>query len=65
MAKRPFEGILTALVPGVTNARGEAVNAKIQSINAPPAAYETENVFRNAICLHLGGLDLYPKISRT
>jgi len=60
MIKRHLEGILTAVVLGVTNARAEGLNAKIQWIKATARGFRNRDRFRNAIYFHLGGLDLYP-----
>jgi len=60
MIKRHLEGILTAVVLGVTNARAEGLNAKIQWIKATARGFRNRNRFRDAIYFHLGGLDLYP-----
>jgi len=63
MVKRHLEGILTAVVLGVTNARSEAVNSKIQWIKYTARGFRNRERFRNAIYFHLGGLDLYPQSS--
>lgn len=60
MIKRHLEGILTAVVLGVTNARAEGLNAKIQWIKATARGFRNRDRFRDAIYFHLGGLDLYP-----
>jgi transposase len=60
MIKRRLEGILTAVVLGVTNARAEGVNAAIQRIKLAAHGFRNRDRFRNAIYFHLGGLDLYP-----
>jgi transposase len=60
MIKRHLEGILTAVVLGVTNARAEGLNAKIQWIKATARGFRNRERFRDAIYFHLGGLDLYP-----
>lgn len=52
MVKENLEGILNAVALGVTNARSEAINAKIQWIKY------TARGFRNAIYFHWGGLNL-------
>jgi len=62
MVKRHLEGILNAVVLGVTNARSEAVNAKIQWIKYTARGFRNRKRFRNAIYFHLGGLDLSPGI---
>ncbi len=60
MVKRHLEGILTAVVLGITNARAEGLNAKIQWIKATAHGFRNRDRFRNAIYFHCGGLDLYP-----
>jgi len=60
MIKRHLEGILTAIVRRVTNARAEGINAKIQWIKYTARGFRNRDRFRNAIYFHLGGLDLYP-----
>ncbi|MBK7975727.1 MAG: transposase [Deltaproteobacteria bacterium] len=53
-------GILNAMVHGVTNARSEGINAKIQWIKYTSRGFRNRERFRDAIYFHLGGLDLYP-----
>lgn len=60
MVRTFLEGILNAIVHGVTNARSEAVNAKIQWIKYTARGFRNRARFRNAIYFHCGGLDLYP-----
>ena len=60
MVKHHLEGIVNAVVLGVTNARSEAVNAKIQWIKYTARGFRNQKRFHNAIYFHLGGLDLYP-----
>ncbi|HEV7504174.1 MAG TPA: transposase, partial [Thermoanaerobaculia bacterium] len=60
MIKRHLEGILTAVVEGITNARAESVNAKIQWLKYTARGFRNRDRFRHAIYFHLGGLDLYP-----
>lgn len=64
MIKRHLNGILNAIVLGVTNARSEAINAKIQWIKYTARGFRNRVRFRTAIYFHLGGLDLYPKAFR-
>jgi len=58
--KRHLNGILNAVVLGVTNARSEGINAKIQWIKYTARGFRNRLRFRTAIYFHLGGLDLYP-----
>ena len=60
MVKRHLTGILTAVVKGITNARAESINAKIQWLKYTARGFRNRDRFRNAIYFHLGGLDLYP-----
>ena len=60
MIKRHLVGILNAIVSGVTNARVEGLNTKIQWLKRSARGYRNRDRFRNAIYFHLGGLDLYP-----
>jgi transposase len=53
-------GMLNAIIAGVTNARAEGLNAKIQRIKRMACGYRNRARFRNAIYFHLGGLALYP-----
>jgi len=58
-------GILNADVLGVTNARAESLNAKIQKMKRMACGYRNRERFRNAIYFHLGGLDLSPQTAVT
>ena len=60
MVQSHLTGILTAVVKGITNARAESVNAKIQWLKYTARGFRNRDRFRNAIYFHLGGLDLYP-----
>jgi len=60
MVREHLTGIINAIVLGVTNARSEGTNAKIQWIKYTARGYRNRERFRNAIYFHLGGLDLYP-----
>ena len=61
MVQRHLEGILTAIVRGVTNARSEGINAKIQWIKYTARGFRNRERFRNAIYFHIGGLQLHPE----
>ena len=61
MVKRHLEGILNAIVLGVTNARSEGINAKIQCLKYTARGFRNRDRFRTVIYFHLGGLDLYPE----
>lgn len=60
MVQTHLWGILNAIVHYVTNATTEAINATIQMLKPRACGYRNRDCFRNAICFHLGGLDLYP-----
>ena len=58
-------GILNADVLGVTNAKAENLNAKIQKVKRMACGYRNRARFHNAILFHLGGLDLQPHPAAT
>lgn len=60
MVKSHLTGIVNAIIHGITNARSEGINAKIQWIKFTGHGYRNRERFRTAIYFHLGGLDLYP-----
>jgi transposase len=60
MVKAHLEGILTAVVLGINNARAESINARIQWLKYTARGFRNRERFRDAIYFHLGGLDLYP-----
>ena len=62
--KRHWDGVINAVLTNVTNARAEGINAKIQWIKRQGCGYRNRERFRNAIYVHLGGLDLYPDALR-
>ena len=64
MIKRHWDGVIDAVLTGVTNARSEGTNAQVQWIKRLGCGYRNRGRFRNAIYFHLGGLDLYPPLSR-
>ena len=55
-----LDGILNAIVHGLTSALSESFNATIQWIKKMAFGYRNRDRFRDAIYFHLGGLDLYP-----
>lgn len=65
MIKRHLEGVLNAVTTGITNARSEAINAGIQRIKKNACGFRNRDRFRTAIYFHLGGLDLYPRLTHT
>ena len=58
-------GILNADVLGVTNARAESLNAKIQRVKRMACGFRSRDRFRTTILFHLGGLDLSPQLHTT
>lgn len=60
MVRRHLQGIVTAVCTGVTNARAEGINAKIQWIKRMAHGYRNMQRFMKAILFHLGQLDLRP-----
>lgn len=65
MVRKHLQGIINAVVLGVTNALSESMNSKIKKIKARACGYRNRDRFRNAIMFHLGGLDLYPAVLST
>lgn len=63
MIRDHLGGIVNAIVKGVTSARSEGINAKIQWIKRLAFGFRNRERFRRAIYFHLGGLDLYPAVS--
>lgn len=62
MIRTHLEGILNAIVLGATNAKAEALNAKIQWIKRKACGFRNRDRFRTAIYFHCGGLDLRPQV---
>jgi transposase len=60
LLKAHLDGILNAVISGVTNAGAESINAIIQWVKYTARGFRNRERFRNAIYFHLGGLDLYP-----
>ena len=60
MIKNHLDGVLNAIVSGVTNARLEGLNTMIQWLKRSARGFRSRDRFRAAIYFHLGGLDLYP-----
>ena len=60
MVRDHLDGIVNAIVLGVTNAKAESINAKIQRVKRMACGFRNRERFRNAIYFHLGGLDLLP-----
>ena len=60
MVRKHLEGILTAVVQRVTNARAEGINSSIQWVQYRARGYFDRQRFQDAIYFHFGGLDVYP-----
>lgn len=60
--KNHLEGIVNAIHHGVTNARSEGINSRIQWIKYTARGFRNRDRFRNAIYFHLGGLDMTPEV---
>ena len=58
--RRHFDGVMNAILSGITNATAEAINSRIQWLKKQAAGFRSRERFRQAIYFHLGGLDLYP-----
>jgi transposase len=58
--KRHIQNILTYFVHPITNAMGEGINGKIQTIKKMANGFRNADNFKTAIFFHCGGLDLYP-----
>jgi transposase len=61
MVKKHLEGLVNAIHHGVTNARSEGINSRIQWIKYTSRGFRNRDRFRNAIYFHLGGLDMAPE----
>ncbi len=58
--KRHWQGVLKAIVRGVTNACTEGLNSKIERIKRDACGFRSKASLRVAVMFHCGGLDLYP-----
>ena len=61
MIRRRLEGLVNAIYHGVTNARAEGINSRIQWIKYTARGFRNRERFRRAIHFHLGGLDMAPE----
>ncbi len=59
--KNHLEGIVNAIYHGVTNARSESINSRIQWVKYTARGFRNRERFRSAIYFHLGGLDMTPE----
>ena len=62
---RRLDGVINAIISGITNATAEAINSRIQWIKKQAAGFRSRERFRQAIYFHLGRLDLYPDEAHT
>lgn len=60
MVKRHLEGLVNAMHHGITNARSESINSRIQWIKSTAKGFRNNERFQWAILFHLGGLDVTP-----
>ncbi len=61
MVKGHLEGLVNAIYHGVTNARAEGINSRIQWIKYSARGFRNRERFRRAIHFHLGGLNMAPE----
>jgi transposase len=61
MVKRHLEGLVNAIFHGITNARAEGINSRIQWIKYTAHGFRNRERFRRAILFHLGGLNMAPE----
>ena len=55
-----WDGVMNAVISGITNAGAEGLNSKIQQIKKDACGFRNVRRFINSIYFRLGGLDLYP-----
>ena len=60
--KLHLEGIVNAVLYGITNALTEGMNSKIEAIKRAASGYRNKQNFRNAILFHCGKLDMMPNL---
>jgi transposase len=59
--KAHIDNIVTYARHRITNALGEAINAKIEKIKRMACGFRNRSHYRTAIYFHCGGLDLFPR----
>jgi transposase len=59
--KAHIDNIVTYAKHRITNALGEAINAKIEKVKRMACGFRNRAHYRTAIYFHCGGLDLFPK----
>ncbi len=60
MIRSHLRGIVNAVVLRVGNGPAEGINSRIKTVKVRSRGFRNRERFANAICFHLGGLDLYP-----
>jgi transposase len=61
--KSHIDNIVTYAKHQITNALGEAINAKIEKVKRMACGYRNRKNYRTAIYFHCGGLNLFPRPS--
>ena len=59
--KAHIDNIVTYAKHRITNALGEAINAKIEKVKRMACGFRNRAHYRTAIYFHCGGLDLFPR----
>jgi transposase len=60
MIHKYLHNVLTYFTHPITNAVGEGLNSKIQTIKKMAYGFRNREHFKTAIYFHCGGLKLYP-----
>ena len=58
--KRHLQGIIAAVLHGISNSATEGLNSKIEVVKRSACGYRNKDNFRTAILFHCGKLDLMP-----
>lgn len=58
--KNHLWGIINAVVLKADNSHAESINSRIKTVKTRARGFRNKQRFRDAICFHLGGLQLYP-----
>ncbi|TWT79470.1 hypothetical protein CA13_08710 [Planctomycetes bacterium CA13] len=58
--KERLANVVSYCTHGITNAVGEGINSKIQSVKRPVGCYRNKENYKTAIFFYCGGLDLHP-----
>lgn len=59
--KNHLEGIVNAVLYGITNALTEGLNSKIEAIKRSACGFRNKQNFRTAVLFHCGKLDMMPR----